>query len=40
MNDSTAYNTINERLRELYSPEVVYKISHQNAMRFIRELWE
>ncbi|AQX51400.1 dipeptidase [Elizabethkingia anophelis] len=40
MDDATAYNTINERLMKVYEPEIVNKISHQNALRFIRELWE
>ncbi len=40
MDDATAYNTINERLIKVYEPEIVNKISHQNALRFIRELWE
>lgn len=40
MDDATAYNTINERLMKVYEPEIVNKISHQNALRFICELWE
>lgn len=40
IDDATTYNTINERLMKVYEPEIISKISHQNALCFIRELWE
>ncbi len=37
-NNSTAYNFINKRLSEDFSPEVMRKISHQNAENFLISL--
>lgn len=37
-NDATAYNTINKRLTEQFSTEIMEKISHTNALEFIRRM--
>jgi len=37
-NDATAYNTINNRLAEQFSTEIMEKISHTNALEFIRRM--
>lgn len=37
--DATAYNSINKRLSENYSPEMMNKISHKNALDFIKRLY-
>ncbi|QQQ28758.1 dipeptidase [Chryseobacterium indoltheticum] len=37
--DATMYNTINRKLIEKFSPEIMEKISHKNALNFIKKLW-
>lgn len=37
--DATMYNSINKRLSENFSPEIMEKISHKNALDFIKRLW-
>jgi microsomal dipeptidase-like Zn-dependent dipeptidase len=36
--DATAYNSINKQLTEQFSPEIMEKISHKNALDFIRRM--
>lgn len=36
--NSAAYNSINKRLYEDFSPEIMEKISHKNATRFLKNL--
>jgi microsomal dipeptidase-like Zn-dependent dipeptidase len=36
--NATAYNTINKKVSEDFSPEIMDKISHQNALDFIKRL--
>jgi microsomal dipeptidase-like Zn-dependent dipeptidase len=37
--NATAYNAINNRLNEEFSSEIMEKISHKNALDFIKRLW-
>ena len=37
--NATAYNSINNRLNEEFSSEIMEKISHKNALDFIKRLW-
>lgn len=37
--NSTAYNSINNRVINDFSPEIMEKISHKNALNFIKKLW-
>ncbi|MFP3590718.1 dipeptidase [Chryseobacterium sp. SIMBA_038] len=38
--DATMYNSINKRIAKDFSPEIMEKISHKNALSFIEKLWK
>ncbi|MBB4805469.1 microsomal dipeptidase-like Zn-dependent dipeptidase [Chryseobacterium defluvii] len=38
-NNASAYNSINKRITEEFSSNFMEKISHKNALNFIRKLW-
>jgi membrane dipeptidase len=40
LKNASAYNTINKKLAEDYSIEFMEKVSHKNALNFIKKLWD
>lgn len=38
--DATKYNSINRKLAADFSPEIMEKVSHKNAVNFITRLWK